>query len=280
MIIKKFTHILVTSNEGVKRLVSHLKNITGFVKFQVDKIPILTIRMELIQSQVTFTPPLDRTTTSTSLQEIITQWMNDFLARGSFISTIISKVPYIGLLFCVHLSCSRMSHIDFEGLNVMFVWTTICPHHDPGMQWTWSFLPPTPSVSLFQNSLSLKKYSLHYSPWNYITLHYITLQTLHYITCTWHYITLLTLHVHYDYMYITLHYMWHYFALHYIDYVTWNIPYITLHYITSVCGLVDWNRAHIRTTSKEMSRCNRWLFRSRTHSKEPLPTAGYRTRTF
>ena len=44
--------------------------------------PILTIRLELTGSQVLFNPSLDDKSASSSVQESVEGWLNDFLARG------------------------------------------------------------------------------------------------------------------------------------------------------------------------------------------------------
>lgn len=45
-------------------------------------LPILTIRLELTGSQVLFNPSLDDTSASSSVQESVEGWLNDFLGRG------------------------------------------------------------------------------------------------------------------------------------------------------------------------------------------------------
>lgn len=44
--------------------------------------PILTIRLELTGSQVLFNPSLDDKSASSSVQESVEGWLNDFLGRG------------------------------------------------------------------------------------------------------------------------------------------------------------------------------------------------------
>ena len=44
--------------------------------------PILTIRLELTGSQVLFNPSLDDKSASSSVQESVQGWLNDFLGRG------------------------------------------------------------------------------------------------------------------------------------------------------------------------------------------------------
>lgn len=45
-------------------------------------LPILTIRLELTGSQVLFNPSLDDKSASSSVQESVEGWLNDFLGRG------------------------------------------------------------------------------------------------------------------------------------------------------------------------------------------------------
>ena len=65
-----------------------------FTSFYLQKetIPILTIRLELIQNQVTFRPPLEESTSVTSVQEVINKWMSAFLARSEHIAMLGPKV--------------------------------------------------------------------------------------------------------------------------------------------------------------------------------------------
>ena len=44
--------------------------------------PILTIRLELTGSQVLFNPSLDDKSATSSVQESVEGWLNDFLGRG------------------------------------------------------------------------------------------------------------------------------------------------------------------------------------------------------
>lgn len=55
-------------------------------------VPILTVRLELIQDEVTFRPPLDGTTSSESVKEVVNRWIHGFLKRAEFVEMFGSKV--------------------------------------------------------------------------------------------------------------------------------------------------------------------------------------------
>lgn len=59
---------------------------------QKDTIPILTIRLELMQGRVTFRPPLEESTSVTSVQEVINKWINEFLSRAKHVAMLGPKV--------------------------------------------------------------------------------------------------------------------------------------------------------------------------------------------
>ena len=101
---------------------------------------------------------------------------------------------------------------------------------------------------------------------HYITLLYVTLQTVHNITE--HYITFQTLHcitsrcitLHYGTVhvitYITLHYItWHYITLHYITVHYITLHYGTLHYITLRCITLHHVALHCITLHYIALRC-------------------------
>ncbi|XP_033103095.1 dynein heavy chain 9, axonemal-like [Anneissia japonica] len=48
-------------------------------------VPILTIRLELIENAVSFTPPLDHNTAVTCVEEEVDQWLNMYRGRGSLV---------------------------------------------------------------------------------------------------------------------------------------------------------------------------------------------------
>ena len=60
--------------------------------FQGDSPPILKIRLELIENQVAFQPPLDESTSNTSVQETVQDWLDGFLARGRLVEMLGGKV--------------------------------------------------------------------------------------------------------------------------------------------------------------------------------------------
>eukprot|EP00057_Strongylocentrotus_purpuratus_P006394 XP_011660868.1 PREDICTED: dynein beta chain, flagellar outer arm [Strongylocentrotus purpuratus] len=51
-------------------------------------IPILTIRMELVENTVTYTPPLDQSTAVTSVLENVNRWLEQFRARGALVKML------------------------------------------------------------------------------------------------------------------------------------------------------------------------------------------------
>ncbi|XP_066025345.1 uncharacterized protein [Pocillopora verrucosa] len=53
-----------------------------------EVLPILTIRLELTGSQVLFNPSLDDKSASSSVQECVEGWLNDFLGRGDFVRPV------------------------------------------------------------------------------------------------------------------------------------------------------------------------------------------------
>nr|XP_022320176.1 dynein beta chain, flagellar outer arm-like isoform X6 [Crassostrea virginica] len=57
-------------------------------------MPILTIRLELIDNRVAFRPPLDTHTSVISVQELVHQWLDSFLARGKLVKMLGPKGTY------------------------------------------------------------------------------------------------------------------------------------------------------------------------------------------
>ncbi|XP_071095883.1 uncharacterized protein [Haliotis cracherodii] len=57
-------------------------------------IPVLTIRLELIENGVAFRPPLDQNTSVISVQELVQRWLEGFLARGKLVSMLGPKGSY------------------------------------------------------------------------------------------------------------------------------------------------------------------------------------------
>ena len=55
-------------------------------------VPILTIRLELIEKTVALRPPLDESSSEESVQETVQHWLNSFLARGVFVDMLGGKV--------------------------------------------------------------------------------------------------------------------------------------------------------------------------------------------
>jgi len=63
-----------------------------FLQDDESVIPILTIRLELIDNRVAFRPPLDQNTSVISVQELVLQWLDGFLARGRLVKMLGPKV--------------------------------------------------------------------------------------------------------------------------------------------------------------------------------------------
>ncbi|KAK6172547.1 hypothetical protein SNE40_016179 [Patella caerulea] len=57
-------------------------------------IPILTIRLELIDNNVSFCPPLDQNTSVVSVQELVQKWLDSYLARGVLVKMLGNKGTY------------------------------------------------------------------------------------------------------------------------------------------------------------------------------------------
>ena len=55
-------------------------------------MPVLTIRLELIDNRVAFRPPLDQSTSVISVQELVQQWLDGYLARGKLVKMLGPKV--------------------------------------------------------------------------------------------------------------------------------------------------------------------------------------------
>ena len=55
-------------------------------------VPILTIRLELIEKTVALRPPLDESSSEESVQETVQHWLDSFLARGVFVDMLGGKV--------------------------------------------------------------------------------------------------------------------------------------------------------------------------------------------
>ncbi|XP_055866060.1 uncharacterized protein LOC106055129 isoform X2 [Biomphalaria glabrata] len=61
---------------------------------EVTHIPILTIRLELIENNVDFRPPLDQSTSVVSVQELVQTWLQSYLARGKLVKMLGPKGSY------------------------------------------------------------------------------------------------------------------------------------------------------------------------------------------
>ena len=59
---------------------------------QNASIPILTIRLELMEKKVALRPPLDESSSQECVQETVQHWLDSFLARGSLVHMLGGKV--------------------------------------------------------------------------------------------------------------------------------------------------------------------------------------------
>ena len=59
---------------------------------QDASIPILTIRLELMEKKVALRPPLDESSSQECVQETVQHWLDSFLARGSLVHMLGGKV--------------------------------------------------------------------------------------------------------------------------------------------------------------------------------------------
>ncbi|XP_076457719.1 uncharacterized protein LOC143291635 isoform X3 [Babylonia areolata] len=57
-------------------------------------LPVLTIRLELIENSVAFRPPLDQTSSVISVQELVSGWLSAFVARGRLVKMLGPKGSY------------------------------------------------------------------------------------------------------------------------------------------------------------------------------------------
>lgn len=68
-------------------------------------MPILTIRLELIDNRVAFRPPLDTHTSVISVQELVHQWLDSFLARGKLVKMLGPKVSiFYSIIVFFHMA--------------------------------------------------------------------------------------------------------------------------------------------------------------------------------
>ena len=78
-------------------------------------MPILTIRLELIENNVAFRPPLDQSTSYSSVQETVAKWLQTFLARGKLVNMLGGKVGVFSfsILYSAHKIIACISAIIF-----------------------------------------------------------------------------------------------------------------------------------------------------------------------
>jgi dynein heavy chain len=70
------------------------------LKFFKDlKVPFICINLELVENNLNFYPPLDENTHIKNLQEILFDWINMFISRGSYMQAIGKNRVLITFLF-------------------------------------------------------------------------------------------------------------------------------------------------------------------------------------
>ena len=63
-----------------------------FISIQETTVPILTIRLELIENVISFRPPLDESTSDVSVWEAVQMWLQRNLRRGLLVEMVGGKV--------------------------------------------------------------------------------------------------------------------------------------------------------------------------------------------
>lgn len=84
-------------------------------------MPVLTIRLELIDNRVAFRPPLDQSTSAISVQELVHQWLDGYLARGKLVKMLGPKVSYELTNLCHSTLCMLNINYCSDLIFVIFV---------------------------------------------------------------------------------------------------------------------------------------------------------------
>ncbi|XP_033641711.1 dynein beta chain, flagellar outer arm-like [Asterias rubens] len=92
---------------------------SNMAEAQGTVVPILTIRMELIENVVSVTPPLDQSTAVTSVLENVSQWLEEFKNRGSVVKMLNHEAEggyqnYIGVDEDVQSLCEQILQLVKE----------------------------------------------------------------------------------------------------------------------------------------------------------------------
>ncbi|ELU01785.1 hypothetical protein CAPTEDRAFT_107782 [Capitella teleta] len=93
-------------------LKSMLNQIVHCNRARGEVVPILMIRLELIENEIAFRPPLDQSTSYTSVQETIHHWLDSFLARGRLIEMLSGKGSYVDYISVDEEVQQLITHID------------------------------------------------------------------------------------------------------------------------------------------------------------------------
>lgn len=86
---------------------------------ELPVLPILTIRLELIENNVSFRPPLDQMSSIVSVQEHVAGWLAGFVARGRLVKMLGAKVKNLRLahLRTIEICVSGFPHLFSYGFN-------------------------------------------------------------------------------------------------------------------------------------------------------------------
>ncbi|XP_064599567.1 LOW QUALITY PROTEIN: uncharacterized protein LOC135466077 [Liolophura sinensis] len=77
-----------------------------------NTLPILTLRLELVENRVAFTPPLDQLSSVVSVQEIVSQWLKGFLDRGRLVKMLGPKGSYLDYIMVDEEVQRLLAHIN------------------------------------------------------------------------------------------------------------------------------------------------------------------------
>lgn len=92
--------------------------------FYQEVVPILIIRLELIQNNITFRPPLDGSTSIDSVNEVANTWINSFLNRAEYVEMLgRAKVCIASELFVWIYVLSNLEHTNFT-LRIVFFFSS------------------------------------------------------------------------------------------------------------------------------------------------------------
>eukprot|EP00794_Sanderia_malayensis_P011161 gene11161-12333_t len=89
-------HISNIVYEGLRKsILISLNSMLQRISLSPDAEPILAIRLELIASEITFSPPLHPTSAAHSLKEYVADWLQWYLSRASYVAAISSDENFM-----------------------------------------------------------------------------------------------------------------------------------------------------------------------------------------